>query len=866
MPAPPRRQNPSEEREGINPSYRLDVRGSIVIMDQPNRPNHLTPPGPARDTAPQAFLQALQGSSGQILAHHDFQKTAKLLCRTLKHLLGAAAGYVALLSPDGLKHDLVFLDSGGLPWAVDPSRPLPVWGLPAEAYETGRVIFHNDFSTGPRAHSLPPDQAGLDSFLLAPLKIKDKSVGVIGLANKPGGFSEADARTAALFGELAAAALGSSRNQQLLRSNEEHFRAVAQTATDAIISANGDGSIIFWNTRASSLFGYAAEEVIGRPVTVIIPEGLRERHCAALQRVRVTGLYHLAGRTLETAGRHRDGREIPIELSLSEWESAGQVHFTAIIRDISERKRIAEALQASENRYRTILESATEGIIVADQESREFRYVNPSLCALFGYSPEEFRRLTVSDLHPADSRPRVLADFQALAEGLKRIASGTPCRRKDGTLFFADITAARMQMDGRPCLVGFFTDTTERKKAEEILRQAQVHLEQEVRKRTAALEKANARLQEEMIGRLGALEALELSERRFRAIFNQTFQFIGLLAPEGTVLEINHSTLTALDLQYNEVVGRPLWELQAERGLQGVRRRIKEAVGEAAQGRFMRLEVPVPAPSGRLLTLDFSIKPVFDEKKRVFWLIVEGRDVTPYKKIEEELRLSEARLRLLSSQVLLAQETERKRVAKELHDGIGQYLSAIKYRVEHALVRKGPPQGQETEFLKDMIPVIQEAIEEIRRICMDLRPSILDDLGILATLSWFCREFQKTYTHIRMEQDISAGEEQIPGPLKIIIFRITQEALNNIAKHSRAGQVRLGLVLDEERLLLEIQDNGRGFQVKEAMNEKAEGRGMGLAGMKERTELSGGEFQIRSSEGQGTLIRATWPLAGTDHP
>ncbi len=163
-----------------------------------------------------------------------------------------------------------------------------------------------------------------------------------------------------------------------------------------------------------------------------------------------------------------------------------------------------------------------------------------------------------------------------------------------------------------------------------------------------------------------------------------------------------------------------------------------------------------------------------------------------------------------------------------------------------------------------MIPVIQEAIEEIRRICMDLRPSILDDLGILATLSWFCREFQKTYSHLQIEQDISAGEEQIPDPLKIIIFRITQEALNNIAKHSRAGHVRLGLGRDDERLLLEIQDNGSGFQVEEATSGKAEARGMGLAGMKERTELSGGAFQIRSNKKRGTLIRATWPLINAD--
>ncbi len=287
---------------------------------------------------------------------------------------------------------------------------------------------------------------------MAPLKIKDEPVGVIGLANKPGGFSEADAQTAALFGELAAVALGSSRNLQLLRSNEEHFRAVAQTATDAIISANGDGSIIFWNTRASSLFGYPVEEVIGRPVTLIIPERLQERHCAALQRVRVTGMYHLVGRTLEAAGRHRSGREIPIEISLSEWESGGQVHFTAImIRDISERKRIAEALQASENRYRTILESATRRrSSLPNSETREFRYVNPShLCPvrlLAGRIPQAYRL----DAATGKFRPRVLADFQALAEGLKKVTPGLPAARKDGTLFFFCRYHGGPDADGRP--------------------------------------------------------------------------------------------------------------------------------------------------------------------------------------------------------------------------------------------------------------------------------------------------------------------------------------------------------------------------------------------------------------------------------
>jgi PAS domain S-box-containing protein len=809
-------------------------------------------------------LRALQESSQQLLVHDDFKDTAEAIYRILKKLLGAAAGYVALLSPDGRNNDLLFLDYSGVSCSVDPTLPMPVRGLRAEAYRTGRVAYDNDFSQSPWVEFLPPGHARLDSVLFAPLKIKGETVGVIGLANKPGGFSETDVQTAGLFGELAAIALSNSRNLQRLRTSEEHFRAVAQTATDAIISADGEGSILFWNSRAASLFGFSEEEALGRPVTIIIPERLQERHCAALDRVRVTGLYHLVGRTLETTGRHRDGREVPIEISLSQWEADGAIRFTAIIRDIFERKEIETALKASEERYRIIFEGATEGIIVADVETRAFQYINPAVCTMFGYPEKEFLRLTVSDLHPTESVPRVLVDFEALAQGLKTVASGVPCLRKNQTSFFADITATRMKIGERTCLVGFFTDTTERKKAENILQQTQIHLEQEVQRRTAELQAANTRLQEEMVGRQGVLQALELSERRFRAIFNQSFQFIGLLSPEGIVQEINQSTLTFLQLRYNEVVGRPLWELRLEAGLQATRRRIREAVGAAAQGNFVRFEFSVPLSSGPPRHIDFSLKPVFDEGNRIIWLIVEGRDVTLYKQIEGELRVSETRLRLLSSQVLSAQESERKRIAKELHDGIGQYLSAIKYRVEHALVLQESAGAAEDRFLQDMVPVIQEAIEEIRRICMDLRPSILDDLGIKATLSWFCREFQKTYTDIHIEQELSVREDQIQDALKIIIFRITQEALNNVAKHGRAGSIRLALAENEQGLGLEIQDNGRGFSVKEATEGAPEGRGLGLAGMKERTELSGGAFQVISEEGRGTLVRAVWPLINAD--
>jgi PAS domain S-box-containing protein len=224
--------------------------------------------------------------------------------------------------------------------------------------------------------------------------------------------------------------------------------------------------------------------------------------------------------------------------------------------------------------------------------------------------------------------------------------------------------------------------------------------------------------------------------------------------------------------------------------------------------------------------------------------------------LEEELRESESRLRLLSSQLLTVQEAERKRIAREIHDGIGQYLTAIKFRVENTLQQMDKGKTKTIiKPLKDIIPIIQESIEEARRIQMDLRPSILDDLGILATIGWFTREFQKVYSHISIEKGIDIQENEVPDSLKIALFRVMQEAMNNIAKHSKGNAVHLSLRKMEDRIELKIEDNGMGFDLENYR------KGLGLTSMRERTELSGGSFAIESTPGKGTIIRACWPIS-----
>ena len=225
-----------------------------------------------------------------------------------------------------------------------------------------------------------------------------------------------------------------------------------------------------------------------------------------------------------------------------------------------------------------------------------------------------------------------------------------------------------------------------------------------------------------------------------------------------------------------------------------------------------------------------------------------------------ELKRANEVLRHLSSRLLSAHEEERKRIAGEIHDTLGSCLTAIKFKIDHTQSQSEEAANGATQCLNIVKPLVQECIEECRRMQADLRPSMIDDLGLLPTLSWFCRGYEAIYPQIRTELTIRIEEDEIPSELKLVIYRITQEATNNIAKHGKADLVRLSLRKMDTRMEAVIQDNGQGFNLEEVISQESARKGLGLSSMKERTELSGGSFEIESEKGQGTTIRASWPL------
>jgi signal transduction histidine kinase len=304
------------------------------------------------------------------------------------------------------------------------------------------------------------------------------------------------------------------------------------------------------------------------------------------------------------------------------------------------------------------------------------------------------------------------------------------------------------------------------------------------------------------------------------------------LSHDGTILYCNGRFAEMLETSHKNILGHSIYEFVASVGTFEPAFQKSKTIKEKVEGSLKKKDKP-------FLPVYLSLNPLLEDEVPGICVVVTDLEV---------LKENEKQLKNLTSQLISAQEDERKRIAHDIHDSLGSQLSAVKFKVEDFL--KMVPAASE-----GITSALQDAINESRRIQMDLHPSMLDDLGIAPTLAWFCRKFETTYS-LPIEQKMSIDEGQIPKPLKRVIYRVCQEALNNVAKHSKAKKVYLSLNKNCESIELVVQDNGKGFELAAGAPKK----GIGLSSMKERTEVSGGILSIESERGKGTVVRACWPL------
>jgi len=382
------------------------------------------------------------------------------------------------------------------------------------------------------------------------------------------------------------------------------------------------------------------------------------------------------------------------------------------------------------------------------------------------------------------------------------------------------------------------------------LRATHDELEIRVQLRTTELESANERLRLEIGERERTEKALHESQALYTTLIEASLTGVYMQQDEKIVFA-NERFAAIYGYAREEILGLESWKVVHPEDRSLVRRYNRKRIhGEDAPSEY----------EARGLTRDGRTIWV---TRRITMISYKGRpavlgnvaDITKRKQMEHELSF-------LSAQILSAEENERKRIAQDLHDGIGQLLGAIKFRIESILLhRRGESASSDRETLQGVIALIQRTIEEMRRILADLRPSMLDDLGILPTINWLCREFKKTHSDMVLTKHIGIEEREVPEGLKTILYRVIQEALNNVGKHSQADQVLISLVLKDDTIVLEVEDDGIGFAASPRPNPEESSGGIGLHSMRERARLSGGVLELDTGTRKGTRIRVTWPTA-----
>lgn len=661
------------------------------------------------------------------------------------------------------------------------------------------------------------------------------------------------------------------RAEQQLKTSEEKTRLIMNSALDAIISIDEAGLITFWNPQAEQTFGWSAEEITGKSLTdTIIPPQYREMHQKGMELYRQTGKGPVLNKIIEISAVNRSGAEFPIELTIIPVRYNGSVSFTAFIRDISLRKKAEEKILKA-NRLYFFISQVNQMIVRATNQETLFKEACRIAVELGKFSlawiglVDEATESVVPVVYAGEEN-KYLSEIKPIS--IKDIPEGhgpTGQAIRNGQYYICNDIEADPAMDpwkdaalsrgyrssmSLPIIksgkvVGAFSFYAPVKN---FFDDSEIALLEEATGDVAfALEVFE---KEEM--RRKAEQGIVESERRYHTLAEVSPVGIFHTDAAGSTTYVNPRWCQISGITYEKAMGNGWFEAVHPDDRDMLRRNWEEATRHqqvsVSEYRFVR-------PNGSTAWVIGQAIPERDADGAIVGYVGTTTDITDRKLAEKEMEESSQKLRQLTTHLLNIREEERKRIGREIHDELGQQLTAIKMDISWIAKKTDPSQEAFKTKLQNVIALLDGGNQSIRRILNELRPVILDDYGLLEALRWQAQQFTAN-THIPVAMTASESDMRIPEEISTCIFRIFQEALTNITRYAKATQVKVSLDIDSDSVLLNIEDNGLGFDTELTKTKKS----FGILGMKERVASLNGRFDLSSVPGNGTRISIHIPI------
>ncbi len=667
------------------------------------------------------------------------------------------------------------------------------------------------------------------------------------------------------------------KSEEALKESERKYRLLADNVIDVIWTMNMNFQLTYISPSIKSLQGYSVEEMIALPLEENLTPDSYETALDIFAEELVTEELGTGkpsrSRTLEMEVFHKDGSTVQIEMKVSFLrDQQGQpIGIIGITRDIGKRKEAEKALVESEEKYRKAVTLASDVLWEMDLDGN-IKFISDRVSTLLGYTAKEVISMNSKEFLTEETykysvtvlAERLRTDAQRRGTEYSPIVMEVDYIRKDGTIVQCETSNIFVRDDeGNPVgIAGVIRDITVRKQAETQLLQHN----RELAALNTIAQTATRSLDIKDILKSTLTSILELLDigRCFVSLLDDNDCLIlkaqqGI--PSGYLTKINKRNLSNEQLEQTIRAGKPRFVDSIFDLMSTLNEKMAQAIIEDGFGSVMYVPLKTKAKNLGLITAITDTGRTFtvDEQNLLITIGHQTSTVIENAMLYEELQREGEIRREGLRQAILAQEEERRRIARGLHDQTSQVLTGASAMIEASVA--GLPWGfdKTKENLKQVRASLTNMLVDVRNIIYELRPTMLDDLGLVAAARWQAEEFLER-SGVKARFETKGRSRKLPPQVETALFRIIQEATTNVVKHAQAESARIKIEFGREIIKLEIEDDGKGFDLQKTWQIRNGMRGLGFVSMRERTEILGGTFVIDSKPDNGTRITIEVPL------